>query len=81
VAIARSLANNPYFILADEPTGNLDSVTTGEILNILIELNRNGKTIIMVTHEPDIAGLSKRIVRLRDGMIQSDTLTNGEVDT
>jgi len=81
VAIARSLANNPYFILADEPTGNLDSVTTGEILNILIELNRNGKTIIMVTHEPDIAGLSKRIVRLKDGMIQSDTLTNGEVDT
>jgi len=81
VAIARSLANNPYFILADEPTGNLDSVTTGEILDLLIGLNRNGKTIIMVTHEPDIAGLSKRIVRLRDGMIQSDTLTNGEVDT
>lgn len=73
VAIARSLANNPYFILADEPTGNLDSVTAGEILNLLSELNRNGKTIIMVTHETEIGAQAKRIIRLKDGMIQSET--------
>ena len=70
--IARSLVNNPYFILADEPTGNLDSVTTGEILDLLDRLNADGKTIIMVTHEDDVAQRSKRIVRLRDGKIQSD---------
>ncbi len=70
--IARSLVNNPYFILADEPTGNLDSVTTGEILDLLDKLNAAGKTIIMVTHEDDVAHRSKRIVRLRDGKLQSD---------
>jgi len=70
--IARSLVNNPYFILADEPTGNLDSVTTGEILDLLDRLNSAGKTIIMVTHEDDVAQRSNRIVRLRDGKIQSD---------
>ena len=69
VAIARSLANNPYFVLADEPTGNLDSVTAGEILALLTELNRNGKTIIMVTHETEIGSQAKRIIQLRDGMI------------
>ena len=72
VAIARSLVNDPYFILADEPTGNLDSVTTHEILNLLEELNRAGKTIIMVTHENDVGQRSKRIIRLMDGKIQSD---------
>ncbi len=71
-AIARSLANDPYFILADEPTGNLDSVTTQSILDLLEELNREGKTIIMVTHEEEVAARAKRIIRLRDGMIQSD---------
>lgn len=71
-AIARSLANDPYFILADEPTGNLDSVTTGEILSLLEKLNRDGKTIIMVTHEDDVARNARRIVRLRDGLLQSD---------
>lgn len=71
-AIARSLANDPYFILADEPTGNLDSVTTAEILNLLAKLNSNGKTIIMVTHEEDVALHARRIVRLRDGLVQSD---------
>lgn len=71
-AIARSLANDPYFILADEPTGNLDSVTTGEILSLLDKLNRDGKTIIMVTHEDDVARHARRIVRLRDGLLQSD---------
>ncbi len=70
--IARSLVNNPYFVLADEPTGNLDSVTTGEILQLLDDLNATGKTIIMVTHEEDVAQRARRIVRLRDGLIQSD---------
>ncbi len=69
VAIARSLANDPYFMLADEPTGNLDSVTAAEILELLVELNHNGKTIIMVTHETDIGRQAKRIIQLKDGMI------------
>jgi putative ABC transport system ATP-binding protein len=72
VAIARSLANDPYFILADEPTGNLDSVTAVEILDLLGDLNRQGKTIIMVTHERDVGQRAKRITWLRDGMVQSD---------
>jgi putative ABC transport system ATP-binding protein len=70
--IARSLVNDPYFILADEPTGNLDSVTTGEILALLDDLNAAGKTIIMVTHEEEVAQRARRIVRLRDGLLQSD---------
>ncbi|HEV3006558.1 MAG TPA: ABC transporter ATP-binding protein [Pirellulales bacterium] len=70
--IARSLANDPYFVLADEPTGNLDSVTTGEILDLLDQLNLAGKTIIIVTHEEDVAERARRIVRLRDGKLQSD---------
>ena len=72
VAIARSLVNDPFFMLADEPTGNLDSVTTGEILELLDRLNAAGKTIIMVTHEPDVGARARRIIRLRDGAIQSD---------
>ncbi len=74
VAIARSLVNDPYFMLADEPTGNLDSVITEDILNLLESLNREGKTIIMVTHEPDVGHRAKRIVRLKDGLVQSDKL-------
>ena len=70
--IARSLVNDPYFMLADEPTGNLDSVTTGEILALLDQLNADGKTIIIVTHEEDVGRRARRIVRLRDGLIQSD---------
>lgn len=75
VAIARSLVNDPYFILADEPTGNLDSVTTVEILDLLDGLSASGKTIIMVTHENEVAARAKRIVRLMDGQVQSDERT------
>src|SRR5262249_10270934 len=66
VAIARSLVNDPHVILADEPTGNLDSRTSEEIMGLLSELNAAGKTIIMVTHETDIAAWAKRVVRMRD---------------
>ncbi len=72
VAIARSLANNPFFILADEATGNLDSRTTEEILELFAELNEEGRTIIMVTHEDEVAARSRRVIRLRDGLLQSD---------
>lgn len=72
VAIARSLVNDPYFILADEATGNLDSKTTAEILALFDELNDEGRTIIMVTHEDEVAERAKRVVRLRDGLLQSD---------
>jgi putative ABC transport system ATP-binding protein len=72
VAIARSLINDPQVILADEPTGNLDSRTSDEIMELLGRLNRAGKTIIMVTHENDIAAWARRVVRLRDGQVESD---------
>jgi putative ABC transport system ATP-binding protein len=72
VAIARSLVNDPYFILADEATGNLDSGTAEEILALFERLNDEGRTIIMVTHEDDVAAHAKRIIRLRDGLVQID---------
>jgi len=75
VAIARALVCNPSIILADEPTGNLDSKTGDEIMAVLDELHRAGQTIILVTHEDYIAEHALRIVRLKDGMIESDTVT------
>lgn len=72
VAIARSLVNDPQLILGDEPTGNLDTKTSVEIMQMLRDLNNAGKTIIMVTHENDIAAWARRVVRLRDGRVESD---------
>jgi putative ABC transport system ATP-binding protein len=73
VAIARSLINDPYIILADEATGNLDTKTSHEIMDVLERLNDSGKTIIMVTHEDDIALHAKRIIKMRDGLIIDDS--------
>jgi putative ABC transport system ATP-binding protein len=73
VAIARALVNNPAIILADEPTGNLDSKTSVEIMGLLEDIHKNGNTIILVTHEEDIAMHAHRIVRLKDGKVESDT--------
>jgi putative ABC transport system ATP-binding protein len=72
VAVARALVNNPTILLADEPTGNLDTKTSYEIMGLFEELHKKGNTIILVTHEEDIARHSTRIVRLRDGLIESD---------
>ena len=72
VAIARALVNNPAIILADEPTGNLDTKTSIEIMAIFEEIQKRGNTVILVTHEPDIAEHAHRIIRLRDGLVESD---------
>ena len=76
VAIARALVNNPSIILADEPTGNLDSKTSVEIMKIFDKIQSEGNTVILVTHEEDIAHYAHRIIRLRDGLIESDLLKN-----
>jgi putative ABC transport system ATP-binding protein len=70
VAVARALVTDPSLILADEPTGNLDSVASADILQLFRELNRAGRTVVLITHEPDVAGWATRIVRFRDGVVQ-----------
>jgi putative ABC transport system ATP-binding protein len=77
VAIARALVNSPSILLADEPTGNLDSVTSEEIMRVFGDLHAAGQTVIMVTHEPDIAAHAERVVVLRDGRVESDRLQRG----
>ena len=77
VAIARALVNDPALLLADEPTGNLDSKTSREIVDILVELNQAGQTILLVTHEPDIAAAASRQVHLMDGLVERDFLNDG----
>jgi putative ABC transport system ATP-binding protein len=72
VAVARALVTDPAILLADEPTGNLDSESSLEIMKLLRELNHQGRTIVLITHEPDIAAFAQRVVRLRDGVIVSD---------
>ena len=78
VAIARAIVNNPAIVLADEPTGNLDTKTSIEIMEIFEEIHNAGNTVILVTHEPDIAENAQRIIRLRDGLIESDARTKKE---
>lgn len=72
VAIARALVNNPSIILADEPTGNLDTKTSYEIMNIFAKIHDEGNTVVLVTHEEDISNYAKRVIRLRDGVLESD---------
>lgn len=80
VAIARALVNNPSIILADEPTGALDTKTGQQIMSLLTELNKEGKTIIMVTHEPEIADFATRKIVIRDGEITTDTTSSVRID-
>jgi putative ABC transport system ATP-binding protein len=77
VAIARALVNEPSILLADEPTGNLDSVTSDEIMRVFSDLHAGGQTVIMVTHEPDIAAHAERVIVLRDGRVETDRLKHG----
>ena len=80
VAIARALVNDPALLLADEPTGNLDSRTTMEIVEMLAELNRSGQTIVLVTHESDIAAWASRQIHLNDGLVERDFANEGKVN-
>jgi putative ABC transport system ATP-binding protein len=79
VAVARALVNNPAIILADEPTGNLDSKTSVEIMNLFSIIQEAGNTVVLVTHEEDIAAYAKRVIRLRDGLVESDEQRAGKV--
>lgn len=80
VAIARALVNSPSIILADEPTGNLDSTSSEEIMAVFQDLNREGVTLVLVTHEPDIAEHTKRVLKFRDGFLKSDELVRNPLD-
>ncbi len=80
VAIARAIAAKPPVILADEPTGNLDSRSTQEIMNVLKELHRSGRTVILITHDYEIAAQVKRVIRIKDGRIEADFMNEGETD-
>jgi putative ABC transport system ATP-binding protein len=81
VAVARAMVNNPSIILADEPTGNLDSKTSIDIMNLFGEIHRRGNTMILVTHEEDIARHAHRIIRLKDGVIDSDVINEHPIET
>jgi len=81
VAVARAMVNNPSIILADEPTGNLDSKTSIDIMNLFGDIHRRGNTMILVTHEEDIARHAHRIIRLKDGFIDSDVINEHPIDT
>lgn len=80
VAIARAIAAKPPVILADEPTGNLDSKSTQEIMNVLKDLHKSGRTVILITHDDEIAAQVKRVIRIKDGRIEADFMNEGETD-
>ena len=80
VAIARAIAAKPPVILADEPTGNLDSKSTQEIMNVLKDLHKSGRTVILITHDDEIAAQVKRVIRIKDGRIEADFMNEGESD-